>query len=65
MTVLPRAATAPELALLRSNNQATQLYLSFYQPATVYTADLDTVPSTTDSVTAITYINGRHVRRRR
>lgn len=58
MTVLPRAATSPELAYLRSDNQASRLYLTFFTPATVYTARLAAVPSSTDRVASITYDNG-------
>lgn len=58
MTVLPRAATSPELVKLRADNQSTRLYLTAHQPATVYTARLAAVPSSTDQVTAITYNTG-------
>lgn len=58
MTVLPRAATANELAYLRSDNQSTRLYLTTHQPAILYTARLAAVPASTDSVAAITYNSG-------
>lgn len=58
MTILPRSATAGELAKLRSDNQSTRLYLTVHAPATVYTARLAAVPASTDSVTAITYNTG-------
>jgi hypothetical protein len=58
MTTLPRSATAPELALLRADNQSTRLYLTVHSPATVYTARLDAVPSSTDKVAEITYNTG-------
>ncbi len=58
MTTLPRAATSPELALLRSDNQSSRLYLTVHIPATVYSARLAAVPSSTDQVTSIAYNNG-------
>lgn len=58
MTTLPRVATAPELALLRSDGQSTRLFLTIHQPATVYTARLAAVPSSTDKVAEITYNSG-------
>jgi hypothetical protein len=58
VTTLPRAATSPELVKLRSDNQSTQLYLTIHQPATVYTARLAAVPSSTDKVAEITYNTG-------
>jgi len=58
MTVLPRAATSPELVKLRSDNQSTRLYLTVHSPATVYTARLAAVPASTDKVESITYNTG-------
>lgn len=58
MTVLPRAATSTELGYIRRDNQSTRLYLTVHQPATVYTARLAAVPSSTDQVTSITYNTG-------
>lgn len=58
MTTLPRAATAGELTLLRSDNASTRLYLTIHSPATVYSARLAAVPSSTDQVTSITYNSG-------
>lgn len=58
MSVLPRAATSPELAYLRADNQSTRLYLTIHSPATVYTARLAAVPSSTDKVASITYNTG-------
>ncbi len=58
MTVLPRSATSPELALIRRDNQSSRLYLTAHQPATVYTARLAAVPSSTDQVVSITYNTG-------
>jgi len=58
MTVLPRIATAGELAKLRSDNQSSQVYLTIPNPPTIYTARLAAVPSSTDSVASITYNNG-------
>ncbi len=58
MTILPRAATSPELAKLRSDNQSSRLYLTVHSPATIYTARLAAVPASTDSVVSITYNSG-------
>jgi len=58
MTIMPRAATSPELAKLRSDNQSSRLYLSVLAPSTVYTARLAAVPSSTDMVASITYNTG-------
>ena len=58
MTVLPRIATADELAKFRSDNQSTRIYLTIDSPATIYTARLASVPTTTDSVVSITYNSG-------
>lgn len=58
MSVLPRAATSPELALLRSDNQSTRLYLTVHNPTTIYTARLAAVPASTDKVASITYNTG-------
>lgn len=58
MTTLPRIATAGELVKLRSDNQSSRLYLSVHSPATVYTARLAAVPSSTDKVASITYNTG-------
>lgn len=58
MTVLPRAATSPELAKLRSDNQSSRIYISFPNTPTVYTARLASVPTSNDQVTSITYNSG-------
>jgi len=58
VTTLPRAATSPELVKLRADNQSTRLYLTVHAPATVYTARLSAVPSSTDKVASITYSSG-------
>jgi hypothetical protein len=58
VTTLPRAATSPELALLRADGQSTRLYLTIHQPATIYTARLAAVPASTDQVSSITYSSG-------
>lgn len=58
MTILPRAATAGELTKIRSDNQSTRLYLTVHTPATVYSARLAAVPSSTDNVTSVTYNTG-------
>jgi len=58
LTTLPRIATAGELAKIRSDNQSSRMYLSIHSPATVYTARLAAVPSSTDKVAEITYNTG-------
>jgi hypothetical protein len=58
MTTLPREATEAELNRLRSDGQSSRLYITIHQPATVFTARLAAVPSSTDQVTAITYNTG-------
>ena len=61
MTVLPRAATAPELALMRSDGQSTRWYLTFDNPAEIYRARLAAVPASTDQCASITYNTGAGV----
>ena len=58
MTTLPRAATAPELVKLRSDNQSTRLYLTVHSPTSIYTARLAAVPASTDQIASITYNTG-------
>src|SRR5512139_3281202 len=58
MTQLPRVLDGTEIALLRSDNQSSRLYLTVHIPATVYSARLGAVPSSTDQVTSITYNSG-------
>lgn len=58
MTILPRAATAPELAKIRSDNQSSRLYMTVHLPATVYSARLAAVPTSNDNVTSVTYDTG-------
>jgi len=55
---MARAATAPELALLRTDGQRTKQFLAVFQPASVYTAALDAVPSSNDGVAVITFTGG-------
>ena len=57
-TTLPRAATAPELALLRSDGQSSRLFLTVHSPTSLYTARLAAVPASTDQVALITYNTG-------
>jgi len=57
-TTLPRAATAPELVKLRSDNQSTRLYLTIHSPTSIYTARLAAVPASTDQIASITYNTG-------
>ncbi len=58
MSNLPRALTSGELALLRSDNQSSHLYLTIHQPTVLYTALLAAVPASTDAVLSITYNTG-------
>jgi 1,4-dihydroxy-2-naphthoate octaprenyltransferase len=58
MTILPRIATIGELAKLRADNQSSRLFLTVHSPATVYTAVLAVVPTSTDSVASMTYTGG-------
>ena len=55
MTVLPRPATSPELALMRSDNQSSHVFMTIYSPPVVYSARLAAVPASTDSVASIAY----------
>lgn len=55
MTVIPRAATSPELALLRADNQSARVFLTIHNPTVIYRATLAAVPASTDSVASITY----------
>lgn len=54
---MARAATSDELALLRSSNQWTKLFLYIHNPETVFTAQLDSLPNSNDQVTKIAYKN--------
>jgi PKD repeat protein len=56
--VAARAVTAGELALLRSDGQSAQLYLSIHKPSVVYSARLASVPPTHDAVTAVAWESG-------
>jgi hypothetical protein len=62
MSSLPRELTSigtnNELSLLRAEPQSSRIYVTVHDPATVYTARLAAVPSSTDMVTAITYNTG-------
>jgi hypothetical protein len=58
MTVLPRAATGPEIGLMRKTNQHAKLFMTVHAPDTVYTARLATVPTSNDSVVQIAYNSG-------
>lgn len=53
--MLPRAATSPELALLRTDGQWSELLACIPQPAVVYTARVNGAPAGTDLLTEIAY----------
>ena len=55
---MARIATAPELALLRTDGQRTKQFLAVFQPASIYTAELNAVPSSNDGVAVITFTGG-------
>jgi hypothetical protein len=55
---MTRAITSPELALLRSEGQWSQLYMAVLKPNTVYTARLASVPVSNDQVFEISYNSG-------
>ena len=47
---MTRAITSPELALLRSEGQWSELYMAVLKPNTVYTARLASLPASNDQV---------------
>jgi hypothetical protein len=53
-----RAATSPELTYLRTAGQWSRLYLAVFKPATVYSARLSSVPSSSDRVAQISFTGG-------
>ena len=55
---MARAATAPELALFRTEKQWSKLRAAVFQPSAVYTARINQTFSTLDSVLEITYDGG-------
>jgi hypothetical protein len=55
---MARAITAGELTTLRSDGQFSRLYLAIHKPNTVYTARVNQLFATTDSVAEITYDGG-------
>ena len=55
---MARAATVPELALLRTEGQFSKLYLAIHAPATIYSARLNGAPTSNDSVAELTYDGG-------
>lgn len=55
---MPRVATSDELDLLRSDGQASKWFCAFFNPHTIYSARLASVPSTTDQVAQITFTSG-------
>ena len=55
---MARAATSDELTLLRSDGQACKLYAAFFVPNVIYSAQLASVPSTTDQVAQIAFTSG-------
>src|SRR5512139_1618420 len=58
MTQLPRVLDGTEISLLRSEPQHLRIYVTVHNPATVYSARLAAIPSSTDQVTSITYNSG-------
>lgn len=55
---MARAATSPELLLMRSDGQRSKQFLAVFQPATIYTAELNGVPGSNDEVYTIGFNNG-------
>ena len=55
---MARAATAPELALLRTAGQWSKWRVAIYAPATVYTARVNQTFSTFDKILQVTYDGG-------
>jgi len=55
---LPRAMTSPELSLIRSDGQFSNLYLAILKPATVYTALVNQTFTTQDMIAQVTYDTG-------
>ena len=51
---LPRAMTSPELSLIRSDGQFSNLYLAILKPATVYTALVNQTFTTQDMIAQVT-----------
>jgi hypothetical protein len=56
--MMARAATAPELARLRSDGQFSELFMAIHNPATVYTARINQSITSYDSVAELTYDGG-------
>jgi len=50
--------TSGELVLLRTPGQWSRFWLAFFKPNVIYTARLDSVPSSTDRVADITFTSG-------
>jgi len=55
---MARAYTAGELVTLRSSGHATRIQVAFPEFHTIYTAELDTVPTSNDQVGEIAFTNG-------
>jgi len=55
---MPRAVTSGELATQRKDGGVNKLYLAFLPRRSVYTAVLDDLPASNDSVASITYVSG-------
>lgn len=55
---MPAAASAPQLAKLRSNGHASELYCAFRVPSVIYSARLNGVPVSNDMAAEITYDGG-------
>ena len=55
---MARAATAPELANFRADGARSKQYLAVFQPAVIYTAELNTAPSSNDEVAQVSFTSG-------
>lgn len=55
---MAREATVEELALFRTPGGWSRIWLAVYQPNTIYTARLASVPSSTDRVIQISFTSG-------
>jgi hypothetical protein len=55
---MTRAVTAGELTKIRSDGHWSRVFLATLNPKTIYTAVLDTAPTSYDMVAEITYVSG-------
>lgn len=55
---MTRAMTSEELTAARADGQAAQLYLAFWQPATVFTCSVNGAPASSNSLMELTYDGG-------